>query len=235
MINPSLSDIKRILFELSNLCNYSTLHKKCPVSKIDTHSILPSRVIYKIVNELQQIDYSGVFSFHRYNEPLIDPRLFVFIKYIKERLPKSRVTSFTNGFYLSQEIADDLCEVGCDGLTISAYTLKEEQRLSKIDFTFPVEIIKQYRGLDDRLDAYGFQNRKRNKPCSRCAPLKELNINANGDIPLCCMDWKNRFLFGNILQSSLYEIINKKEFIDTYNAIASGNSPFTLCSNCIVA
>ena len=79
--------VNRVSFQLSNLCNYTDIHKACPLSLCRGKEILPSTVVHKTIDELAEFDYSGLIGFHIYNEPMIDPRLFLFISYAKKRLP----------------------------------------------------------------------------------------------------------------------------------------------------
>jgi len=228
----SLNSIKRVAFELSNLCNYAKQHKLCPLHKIESHKILSSKIVYKVASEFERVGFTGTFSFSRYNEPFMDPRFFLFVQHMKKTFPNSKVHATTNGYYMSQELAAKLDDYGIDYLTISLYSKIEEARLKALSYPIPVEFYEAYRLMDRRNDAYGRFEKKRETPCSRYAPLRELTINAYGDVSLCCMDWKNKYIFGNILQNSIEEIINTSLFIDTYNLVLSGNAPFALCHNC---
>ena len=49
----------RVSIELSNLCNYSMIHKKCPINRIKKPVILPSKVVYSVFNTLKKYDFHG--------------------------------------------------------------------------------------------------------------------------------------------------------------------------------
>lgn len=85
---------KRVSIELSNLCNYASIHKKCPINKIKSPIILSSKIVYSIFNTLKKFSFSGQIAFHTYNEPLIDPRLFKFIEVAKKSCPLYNDESF---------------------------------------------------------------------------------------------------------------------------------------------
>ena len=93
---------------LSNLCGYACFHKKCPASLIKEKEIMPTQGVKKIINELSEINYAGTVNFHVYNEPLMDPRLFTFIQYAKQLLPKVKIQIYTNAYYLNQVMIDEL-------------------------------------------------------------------------------------------------------------------------------
>jgi MoaA/NifB/PqqE/SkfB family radical SAM enzyme len=83
-----------------------------PGHHIREKKILPSKIYHRIINKLGEINFSGVLLYHRYNEPLMDPRLSAFISYARHKLYYSYLRAYTNGYYLTQEIVDDLSESG---------------------------------------------------------------------------------------------------------------------------
>jgi MoaA/NifB/PqqE/SkfB family radical SAM enzyme len=225
--------IKAVAFELSTLCNYSHLHKKCPVYYSNEHVIMPSRVFYKIVDELHKFNYCGFIYLSVYNEPLIDPRLFLFTKYAKRKLPKCTVGFTSNGYYLDQNLVDEMKDNGIDGINISVYTQEELERFQKIIFSIPVTF-RDYIGcanMDGRMNVYN-ESYKQAAKCSISAPYHNITINHNGDVCLCCIDWQFRHTFGNVLQKSLFEIVNSLEFQKISELTANGEQSVMSCKNC---
>ena len=92
---------KRISFELSNICNLADLHKRCPLHQYQERHILPAEIVYQVLDCCKAYDFQGVFAFHQYNEPGVDPRLFMFMNRIKQLLPKAKMFLLTNGWYLN--------------------------------------------------------------------------------------------------------------------------------------
>ena len=45
-------------------------------------------------------------------------------------------------------------------------------------------------------------------------PFYSMNVNANGDVGICCYDWAHQTIIGNIKQESMYEIWNGKRMYD---------------------
>lgn len=81
----NLSDcISGVSIMLSNLCNYACIHEKCPAHFIREKEIVSSKNVKAVIDELGDMGFDGRLSFHIYNEPMIDPRLFWFIEYAKK-------------------------------------------------------------------------------------------------------------------------------------------------------
>lgn len=72
-----------------------------------TNIILEEKLFLKLLRELQEIDYDKTICLHRYNEPLYDMDILLArIKQIKEYLPKTEISIYTNGDYLTLEKLD---------------------------------------------------------------------------------------------------------------------------------
>lgn len=55
--------------------------------KIEDH-VMPDWLFRKIIQELNQIDYSGRISLFEINEPLTDPRIIDMVRYAKKTFPR---------------------------------------------------------------------------------------------------------------------------------------------------
>lgn len=223
-----LSDIRHVFFELSNMCVYAHLHPKCPVNLQRTKKVLSSKIVKKVVDELGKHNYKGFFAFHRYNEPLIDPRLFEFISYVKDRCPKAMVRILTNGFYLNQTIIDELCDLRIETLEVSAYFPEEYKRLIKLDVKFPYMVFCPI--LDTRISLYNKRKINLLKPCY--AQVNDITINCEGKLSLCCLDWKNKYILGNLGKDSLEKIISSRKFLSVYKNLVEGKRTLDICSKC---
>ncbi len=231
---PQIRNVYKVCLELSTLCNYSHLHKKCPLHEKKEHAILPSDVVIKIIDELSEISFKGMFLFNLYNEPMIDPRLFLFTRLAKEKCPNSTVFIITNGYYLDQHLADELPSHGVDMLALSLYTKREKQRLQQLKYPIKVRFWDYTQtGLDDRLDLY---SKPKGIPtelaCGRGAPLEEINITAQGDVGLCCLDWQHSIAFGNVRHEKLADIIAKPQFVQFYEDLRQGKRTLPICQAC---
>lgn len=220
---------KRITFELSNLCNYAEKHKKCPVSQRSKITILPEHIFKAVINTCEQYDFQGVISFHMYNEPLIDPRLFLFMDLIRKIIPRAKIFIVTNGWYLDQNMAYDLEAHGLDYLHISAYSKADYLRFKKLKFTIPVRIFNY--PLDNRLNWYSQTEKSLCTPTCY-SPLYEICVNCNGKIVLCTYDWKSMHELGDLKHETLEVILKKEKPRDIYDSLSKGNRKYKLCRNC---
>lgn len=229
----------RISIELSNLCNYSKMHKKCPLNKNNAEKkILSLETIRKIIDELSENDFSGVIAFHTYNEPLIDPRLFYIIDLVRSKCKKAKIFLLSNGFYFNQTIANELVEIGVDRIDITAYTPKDFKDLKKIKISIPYSIFPSFNpdSLDDRLCIYDKSTlTKKNiiKPCYNI--LNDIIITSDAKISLCCLDWERRHCFGDLNKQSIKNIILETGIYEEFKKIASGNREREICKNCVIS
>ena len=220
---------KRISFELSNICNLAQQHKQCPLHFQDEPRILPEFVIDGVLETCQKFRFAGVFAFHLYNEPGIDPRLVSLMDKIKSRLPDSKLFLLTNGWYLNQTLAEELVQHGLDFLSISSYSQRDHERLARIQLDIPVSLIRQT--LDDRLTWYESPiDRGRSFPCY--CPLYEICITCEGLVSLCPYDWQRQNVFGDLSVESLEEVLERREPWRVYEGLASGRRTLDICRGC---
>ncbi len=99
--------ITSVRIELSNVCNLAC--HGCPITRVEHTHHLPFKLVKKVINELSDLDFGGEIGFHRYNEPLIDPRLFAILA-----ITPFPVTIYTNGTQLTPELKKELIEFNCD-------------------------------------------------------------------------------------------------------------------------
>lgn len=222
------SQMRRISFELSNMCVYSHIHKRCPTAWEKEKIILPSSIVKNVIDELSKIDYTGVIAFHIDNEPLIDPRLFTFINYATEKCPNCKVHILTNGFYLNQTMAEELCDAKVWLIMTSAYDIEEFKRLKSLKVNTAYRVF--YSVLDSRKFMYNRKELNLNKACF--ALLNDVSVACTGDIIPCCLDWKHMHSFGNLNEESLESILNSKEITKICIDLAGGKRDLHLCKRC---
>ena len=228
MKNNIFKYTSRISFELSNLCNYADVHKKCPLNLVRDPIILPIRIVFDVLDTLKHNGFQGTIAYHTYNEPLIDPRLFKFIEYTHDVCPGCEIYICTNGFYLNQTLLDELIESGVSKIHVSAYSRSESKRLSKLksNIPFDIEMVK----LDDRLHLYDKKEKNIKKPCY--APLNEIIIAREGNISLCCLDWKRKHVYGNLHKQTFEDIMYSGILQTVYDRLSSGDRFIPLCKRC---
>lgn len=225
--------ITEVAIMLSNLCNYASVHSKCPASYVTEKQIMPSKIVYRILDELAESQFSGTICFHIYNEPLIDPRLFMFIEYTKKVMPKSKVRIYSNGYYLNETMFVELKEIGTDILVTTGYGKSEYKRLIDLDNDIMAFSVL-YGNLDDRIDYYTKRNTTyivSNDVCDTY--IYQVPIYTDGDIGTCCLDYKHPYALGNISETSLEKCLNNERLIEFQDGLLKGDrTSFTICTNC---
>ncbi len=223
-------NIHEVAIMLSNLCNYAGVHKECPASCVKQKEILASETVFKVVDELASIQFAGTVCFHVYNEPLIDPRLFWFIEYVKRVLPASLVEVYSNGYYLNTQMVIELQEIGADILVVTGYGEAEYNRLIDMDVDMAYYVL--FGNLDERLEHY--IERKEPVLSDICRTyLTQVPIFSNGDIGVCCLDYLHQYGLGNICHKSLRDILNSEHIVTLQRELLHGNrSMYALCKNC---
>lgn len=101
----------------------------CPNSKIDRISrnvLMPAELYSRVVDQLAEIDYAGMITYSRYNEPLADRVILERIAEARAKLPSARLHTNTNGDYLDGPYLEDLYAAGMRSLNVQLYLKNEE-------------------------------------------------------------------------------------------------------------
>ena len=225
-------NITEIAIMISNLCNYALIHPQCPANRILDKEIMPSSLVFKLLDELAESTYSGTIAFHVYNEPLMDPRLFWFMHYAKEKMPDCKLRIYTNAYYLNQVMVSELIENGMDILQVTAYGENEYDRLLSLEVSVPYTII--YGELDDRLDGYGTRKSVTQLDSLVCKSFfTQTTVFSNGDLGICCLDYKHSFGIGNMYSQSLRDCLNSGSAVELQKKLLMGDrSTYPICMNC---
>lgn len=120
--------IKMVEIETFSYCNRKCWF--CPNSFIDRFSeniYLDEQGYLNILEALATINYSGMISFSRYNEPLADKIILKRMQQCKKVLPKALIHTNTNGDYLDMEYLGKLYDSGLRSLNIQVYLGNEEK------------------------------------------------------------------------------------------------------------
>ena len=121
--------LKLIEIETFSYCNRKCWF--CPNSTINRHSgstAMPEEMYLSIINQLSEIDYSGEITYSRYNEPLAFKGIILErISQARERLPKAKLRTNTNGDYVTLDYIYDLRDAGLNELFIQQYLANNEQ------------------------------------------------------------------------------------------------------------
>lgn len=224
--------IRYVSFEMSNICNFSSVHKKCPLSCQKEKIILPYSIVVKTMASLKENGFKGEIGFHCYNEPTSDPRLYLLLKEAREIFQTDvKLFILSNGYFVNQEFLNEIWDLfAVERVTISAYSDHDLERVSKYKAPgkMSYDILKA--ALDNRMDFYTRDVVDCNKPC--LAPLHNLIIKCTGDIGLCCLDFKNSYPLGSLRCESLEEILVSEKLQIVRENLEKGNRTFELCKRC---
>ena len=94
------------------------------------------------------------------------------------------------------------------------------------DVTFKVHKVDNRSGKD--LGGLGAGKSKLRRDCDLF--LKQAYVLYNGDVILCCHDWRRTVVLGNLNEQSLYEVWNSRRFLDIIRQYQAGD--FTNCAIC---
>lgn len=199
-----LSQTAMISFEINKDCNLKHIHKNCPINyrKIDQSSLtLTTDKIVQSILEAKKLNFKGYIAFHNYNEPLLSKNE---ILNIIHRVPTSKYLLWTNGLLLNRsKMSENDFLKKFDKICITVYNKKDKDFFQEISERYHGVKILEYE-LDDRKDAYTRQH-KNLVNCRR--PILDIPIDYYGNVHLCYADWNNTFKIGNIMSTSLYEVI----------------------------
>lgn len=235
------SRTRRITMELSNWCNLAPIHKDCPAHQAGPKTVLPTEVIHTVIREAGAAEFTGTFAWHLYNEPLADHRIVDLCRYVKNQCPTSKGSLiWTNGDYLTAQLARALHDNGAYAIRVSVYTTEAANRLRDLAYCTPFvnwHFSSYLQGFDSRLEQYDQgatpAQLTGRKPCH--APLTDLTINHRGDLCLCCMDWQAKHSYGNVVRDGFLPVLNAAapKMLAAQVALVDGCRDHPVCVSCI--
>jgi len=206
--------------------------------------IMDEWVFEKILYDLREINFSGIISPFEGNEPLLDSRIFRFIEKIANMLPNSKSFIYTNGDLLTEGVLSDLFNSGLKKVFISLHVnfkLSYFNYLCELFGNDRIEITKYYE-LDKRIHFHNFAGLIKNNivsqnlyPNNGCyLPFRQLVIDPEGFVGLCCVDIADKCTFQNVKNKSVIDIFYYNEKLNEIRAKLSKNSREGLkyCSQC---
>ncbi len=229
-----------IAFEVNNFCNLSWLHTQCPLHREMLSPFtarepvtLPATLVHRCLEELGHCGWQGTVNFHQYNEPLLDPRLFEFIRRARATLPQATIELVTNGFGLNEQLIKELAEAGASSLHVSLYGSPADKailtdRLVRGPYRLPIFLGRHE--LDDRAGIYDRAEVHSQRPCG--APLEFVTVTCRGEVGLCCFDWQRTATFGNLAEMSLGEALASEKAQETYRRLKAGDRFLDACKRC---
>lgn len=248
----------KVEIETLNRCNH--ICPFCPVNRfIDPRPLakMDEKLFKKIIDDLASIDYHGSIALFSNNEPLIDIRIYQFLKYAKKKLPHAFHYLYTNGTLLNLTKFLKLMKY-LDHLHIDNYSdtmeiippikpiaeyIKTHPKLTS-DIKLPGErgaltkpkVFISMRRQTERLTTRGGQSRNRGqiKPLkSSCIlPYTQLVIRPDGKISLCCNDTYGIMTLGDTNTQTVKEIWYGSAYLKVRQLIRKDRQEIPICKGC---
>lgn len=244
-LSEELPIFSHIEIETVNRCNGKCSF--CPVSvghDVRPYTVMEDTLFYKIIDELETLDYSGRIALFSNNEPFIDKRIIMFHKYARRKLPTARFHLYTNGSlltldkfisiigYLDELIIDNYnqeLELNDNSRIIYEYILKNPTLISKVD----IVIRKENEVLSTRGGEAPNREVKISYDDVTCThPLRQMIIRPDGKVSLCCNDPYGRATLGDVTNSSLKDIWYGEDFFKIRKQLKGGRGNISFCKYC---
>ncbi len=235
--------IQEVSIETITACNRRCGY--CPNSKYDRGLIqnrktMDDALFVKVIDELAEIKTVKRVMPHLYGEPLLDNRLPVLISYIRKKLPEVRIELYTNGDFLMVSKYTVLIQAGVNHFVISEHGPEMRIRLAEIlkyreengtnGTTIDVRIYREGGILYNRAGLIGSGGFSPNKTCNQ--PSYSVIIDYQGNVKLCCNDYRGAAIFGNLTGRNLIEIWNSERYTRIRKEVREGVFNLDMCRRC---
>jgi len=204
------------------------------------NDVMTDELFEKIISDLSDINYSGRISLFEINEPLTDPRIYSFTKYVSEHVPNAWQMLGSNGDLLDAYAARKLIDNGLDFLNISCYTDKALKKMKQLIQNVPTEYMDKILIFDAVNPSFATDNRGGNHPditavteplslpCSRVNHV--LYVKPNGNVVSCFGDYFDVNVMGNARDEHLRDIWFGEKFATLRFGLNRVN---VVCPNCV--
>jgi sulfatase maturation enzyme AslB (radical SAM superfamily) len=233
-----------IEIEFDSRCNRKCIY--CPNSFFDRpHETLSFDTYKEIVRQLTDLKWRGFFSPHFYNEPMLDDRLESILLYAKEKLKTNiYIKLYTNGdllttdlikkWMLHDKITDEMV------ITMHGESIKNKEDIitlskspefkNRIKILTPEGIKKAYSNRGGILNINSKNVSSAYKKYG-CHHSQRMVISAKGNNVLCCNDYFEKTVFGNIHDTTIRELWNRSKPIR--KEIYIGTFRLPICKACV--
>jgi MoaA/NifB/PqqE/SkfB family radical SAM enzyme len=221
--------------ETMNKCNRKCLFCKWGNINEEKLVIMPDSLIYSIIKQLKNLDFSGVIHWFKCNEPLLDDRIFDIIKETRNSIRKSHIRLITNGDFLTEGVYHKLRLCGLDELYVTIYDTESMRRISQIKNDGKMKLLNRmkHKARENRGGNINiFEKKLYQKFCS--CPFVFFGITSSGNACLCCSDMFGDLNIGNIYHQSITDIWFNSKIMNYYRTklLNKDRSELKLCSSC---
>lgn len=247
-VNNEMDALQSITLNPTELCN-----RTCHFCPRHDPKIYPNQNLHmseetaiRLASQLKSIDYKNKVIWSGNGEPLLNKNILNLIKIIHDSNPQLRVHEVnTNGDKLNAAVIDDLYFAGINHIMVSVYDGEESfEKFIKLFENYDPNQYTLRKSYYHNLDLTDFTNRAGTTQVNsqvkfntnKCyLPFYKLFMDWNGDILLCCEDWRKitkDVLKLNINTHSIKEIWLSKVFNEYRNRLQHGDRSLSPCNRC---
>ncbi len=228
----------------------------CPRSAPDFKDIkefISDELITKLSQQLSKYNYSGIFLYSGFVEPMVDKNIFNLVSITRKNLPNARIEMVTNGDALNKERIKKLYSSGLSTLLISIYDGKKEaddmEKLMKSCNLSDEQFKVRHRYLSES-ESFGITLTNRSgmmenaeykiptlkeplkKPCYY--PHYTFFMDYTGEVLVCSHDWGKRLIVGNLKNENFIDIWRNQKFNLARKKLYKSDRNFSPCDKCDV-
>ncbi len=245
----------RVSIETISICNRRCGY--CPIGDRDLREKRPAKTMdlelySSILEQLSHIGYRGILSLSHYGEPLMEdgrggrPLLEDRINEARQLLPKATIMFYSNGDYLSPDRLTSLIDAGVDRIVVTNHNQdgsKSPNLALLTDYLSGHPEVSRYLEFQGSIDRQGKVVSSRGGlvevPDSQKRILdacidesNALNIDVLGNVILCCEDFLGKYKFGNVGETPIMDIWDKRGFKKIREQNRRGDFRLDLCREC---
>lgn len=238
----------------SGTCNRSCSF--CPRSDPsyeDIKEFIDPALIDKLSRQLREVNFSGIFLFSGFVEPLLDKNIYDLIGIISRNIPAARPEMVTNGDALNLKRLKRLFACGLKTILISVYDAEEDAtRLEALcreaglrdnqfvirhrylppEKNFGITLSNRSGMMDHAEFSIASLQEPMKAPCYY--PHYTFFMDYTGDVLLCPHDWGRKLVIGNMVKQDFTEIWTGQKAMQARKRLAEGDRGFAPCATCDV-
>lgn len=225
-----------ISIETSTYCNRKCEY--CPNALYETPEYYMDKDLFrKAINDLKRIRFRGSIGYNHYNEPLLDPRIVTLIRQAVTELPFAYHLLFTNGDYLTMEMARQLVDAGISQIHVTNHSRDPQplrKKLQPVLDAFPSTITYKENMFDSAsLTNRGGEMEYIQTRHEKCPNGRQFVLTWTGEVILCCEDYHRKYVLGNIKDQSIKEIWNSRKNRTLRRQLRKKDFRLPICKACM--